>query len=101
MSTSDKVKAVLSCCGKKQVELADYLGMKKQNLNTKMQRDSWPADDLAVSLISSALGWDSSCQTEQPFTLTHQRPNMKKRLQANKPGAILLSVTSCSAVFSC
>jgi len=47
MSTSDKVKAVLSCCGKKQIELADYLGMKKQNLNTKMQRDSWPADDLA------------------------------------------------------
>lgn len=47
MSTSDKVKAVLSCCGKKQIELAEYLGMKKQNLNTKMQRDSWPAEDLA------------------------------------------------------
>ena len=47
MSTSDKVKAVLSCVGKKQIELAEYLGMKKQNLNTKMLRDSWPADDLA------------------------------------------------------
>lgn len=47
MSTSDKVRAVLSCAGKKQIELADYLGMKKQNLNTKMLRDSWPADDLA------------------------------------------------------
>lgn len=46
MSTSDKVKAVLSCTGKKQVELADYLGMRKQNLATKMMRDSWSAGDL-------------------------------------------------------
>lgn len=46
MSTSDKVKAVLSCAGKKQVELADYLGMRKQNLATKMMRDSWSAADL-------------------------------------------------------
>lgn len=46
MSTSDKVKAVLSCSGKKQVELADYLGMRKQNLATKMMRDSWSASDL-------------------------------------------------------
>lgn len=46
MSTSDKVKAVLSCAGKKQVELADYLGVRKQNLATKMMRDSWSAADL-------------------------------------------------------
>lgn len=46
MSASDKVKAVLSCTGKKQVELADYLGMRKQNLATKMLRDSWSASDL-------------------------------------------------------
>lgn len=46
MSTSDKVKAVLSCTGKKQVELADHLGMRKQNLATKMMRDSWSASDL-------------------------------------------------------
>lgn len=47
MSVSDKVKAVLSCAGKKQVELAAHLGMRKQNLATKMARDSWRADDLA------------------------------------------------------
>ena len=47
MSTSDKVKAVLTCCGKKQIELAEHFGMRKQNLATKMQRDSWSADDLA------------------------------------------------------
>lgn len=47
MSTSDKVKAVLTCCGKKQVDLADHFGIRKQNLNTKMQRDSWSANDLA------------------------------------------------------
>lgn len=47
MSASEQVKAVLSCTGKKQIELATYFGMKKQNLNTKMQRGSWSADDLA------------------------------------------------------
>jgi hypothetical protein len=59
MSTSDKVKAVLSCCGKKQIELAEYLGMKKQNLNTKMQRDSWPAEDLArvAEFVGAKIGF--------------------------------------------
>ena len=47
MNTSDKVRAVLACSGKRMIDLAEYLGMKKQNLNTKMQRDSWPAADLA------------------------------------------------------
>lgn len=46
MSVSDKVKAVLSFSGKKQIEFADYLGIVRQNLATKMQRDSWPASDL-------------------------------------------------------
>lgn len=46
MSTSDKVKAVLQCVGKKQTELAAFLGMRPQNLATKMMRDSWHADDL-------------------------------------------------------
>lgn len=44
--TSDKVKALLRCVGKKQTELAAYLGMRPQNLATKMMRDSWHADDL-------------------------------------------------------
>ena len=47
MSASEKVKAVLSCSGKKQIELAEYFGMRKQNLSTKMQRGSWSAEDLA------------------------------------------------------
>ena len=47
MNTSDKVRAVLACSGKRMIDLANYFGMKKQNLNTKMQRDSWSAADLA------------------------------------------------------
>ena len=47
MNTSDKVKAVLACSGKRMVELAAYFGMRPQNLNTKMQRNSWSAADLA------------------------------------------------------
>ena len=59
MSTSDKVRAVLSCTGKKQIELAEYLGMRKQNLNTKMMRDSWPADDLArvAEFVGAKIGF--------------------------------------------
>lgn len=59
MSASDKVKAVLSCCGKKQIELAAYFGMKKQNLNTKMQRNSWNADDLArvAEFVGAKIGF--------------------------------------------
>ena len=59
MSASEKVKAVLSCCGKKQIELADYFGMKKQNLNTKMQRGSWSADDLAkvAEFVGAKIGF--------------------------------------------
>ena len=47
MSVSDSVKAVLAASGKKQIELAAYLGMRKQNLHTKMVRNSWPGEDLA------------------------------------------------------
>lgn len=47
MNTSDKVKAALSYAGKKQVEFADRMGMRKQNLATKMMRNSWSAEDLA------------------------------------------------------
>ena len=66
MSISDKVKAVLSCAGKKQVELAEYMGMRRQNLATKMQRDSWPASDLVkvAEFTGSKIGFimpDGTC----------------------------------------
>lgn len=59
MSTSEKVKAVLACCGKKQVELAEHFGMRKQNLATKMQRDSWSAEDLArvADFVGARIGF--------------------------------------------
>lgn len=47
MSVSDKVKALLSLSGKKQMELAEYFGMSKQVMSNKMARDSWSAKDLA------------------------------------------------------
>lgn len=47
MPTSDKVKAVLNLCGKKQIDLAAYFGMSKQTMSNKMARDSWSAADLA------------------------------------------------------
>lgn len=47
MSVSDKVKCVLTLCGKKQLELAEYFGMSKQAMSNKMARESWSATDLA------------------------------------------------------
>lgn len=46
---SEKVKAILSLSGKKQVELAAHLGMTGQSMNNKMNRDSWSAKDLVAA----------------------------------------------------
>lgn len=43
---SEKVKAILTLSGKKQVELAAHFGMTGQSMNNKMNRDSWSAKDL-------------------------------------------------------
>lgn len=46
MVVSNKIKAVLAICEKKQIDLAEYFGMSKQSMNNKMNRDSWSAKDL-------------------------------------------------------
>lgn len=44
---SEKVKAVLNLSGKKQSELAEYMGIAAQSVANKMNRDSWSGKDLA------------------------------------------------------
>ena len=66
MNTSDKVKAVLSCAGKRQSEYADYIGMRRQNLATKMARNSWSAEDLVrvAGFVGAKVGFvmpDGTC----------------------------------------
>ena len=46
---SQKVKALLSLSGKKQIELAARFGMTGQSMNNKMRRDSWSARDLVTA----------------------------------------------------
>lgn len=46
---SEKVKALLSLSGKKQLELAAHFGMTGQSMNNKMSRDSWSAKDLVTA----------------------------------------------------
>lgn len=41
-----KVKALLAMAGKKNVELAEYLGVLPQSLQNKFNRGSFSADDL-------------------------------------------------------
>lgn len=46
MSISQKIKSVLDLGDKKQIELGDYMGMSKQTVANKFNRDSWSASDL-------------------------------------------------------
>lgn len=46
MAVTEKVKALLSIKGKKNIELAKYLGMSPQSLQNKLNRGSFSAEDL-------------------------------------------------------
>lgn len=46
MAVTEKVKALLSIKGKKNVELAEYLGIAPQSLQNKLNRGSFSAEDL-------------------------------------------------------
>lgn len=46
MAVTQKVKALLSIKGKKNIELAKYLGMSPQSLQNKLNRGSFSAEDL-------------------------------------------------------
>ena len=43
---TDKVKALLSIRGKKNIELAKYLGISPQSMQNKLNRGSFSAEDL-------------------------------------------------------
>lgn len=46
MAISDKIKALLKLSGKKQSDLADYLGMSTPSLRNKLYRGYFSSDDL-------------------------------------------------------
>ena len=46
MAVTEKIKALLSIKGKKNVELAAYLGISPQSLQNKFNRGSFSAEDL-------------------------------------------------------
>lgn len=46
MAVTDKIKALLSIKGKKNIELAAYLGISPQSLQNKFNRGSFSAEDL-------------------------------------------------------
>lgn len=48
MSVTAKVKAMLTLCGKKQLDLMDVLEMSsKQSLSNKFSNERWSGEDLA------------------------------------------------------
>lgn len=46
MAVSNKIKALLAICNKRQIELAQFFSMGKQSMNNKFARESWSAKDL-------------------------------------------------------
>lgn len=54
MSLTDKIKALISIRGKKNIELAEYLGMSPQSFQNKLSRGSFSAEDLIK--IADSLG---------------------------------------------
>lgn len=46
MAVTDKIKALLSIRGKKNIELAAHLGMSPQSMQNKFNRGSFSAEDL-------------------------------------------------------
>ena len=46
MAVADKIKALMSIRGKKNIDLAKYLGMSAQALQNKLFRGSFSAEDL-------------------------------------------------------
>lgn len=46
MSVTDKIKALLSIKGKKNIDLAEYLGISPQSMQNKLSRGSFSAEDL-------------------------------------------------------
>jgi transcriptional regulator with XRE-family HTH domain len=46
MSLTDKIKALISIKGKKNIELAQYMGLTPQSLQNKLSRGSFSAEDL-------------------------------------------------------
>lgn len=46
MAVTDKIKALLSIRGKKNIELAAYLGISPQSMQNKFNRGSFSAEDL-------------------------------------------------------
>lgn len=54
LSMAEKIRIVLNRKGMSLGELADELGMSRQNLNNKMQRDNWREKELIK--IAKAMG---------------------------------------------
>lgn len=46
MAVTDKIKALLSIKGKKNIELANYLNISAQSMQNKLSRGSFSAEDL-------------------------------------------------------
>jgi len=46
MAVSDKIKALLAIKGRKNIELAKYLGISPQSMQNKLNRGSFSAEDL-------------------------------------------------------
>lgn len=68
---SDKIKQIMKDKNIKAVEVAKYLGMRPQNLNTKFTRDSWSTQDLisVLDFLGCQLVIEYKPDTKVVFTM--------------------------------
>ncbi len=69
--TSDKVRALLNITGKNTQGLADYLGISRPSLNTKLYRGTFKDSDLAKIA--------EYCNAEYCFIFDDTKINLKQK----------------------
>lgn len=71
MNITDKIKAVMAVKGKKNMDLAAYLGMTNQSLSNKFNRGSFSAEDLIkiADFVDATLNFEFEDKNKISFSI--------------------------------
>ena len=83
MSISNKIKALMKMCGKKNKELGDYLGLSSaQALTNKFNRGSFSAEDLIR--IAEFTGCELAFIVSRSQRITLEASDIRKKFENHK-----------------
>lgn len=88
MAVTDKIKALLSIKGKKNIELAAYLGISPQSMQNKFSRGSFSAEDLIK--VADFVGCDLAFEVNENQKILLDKKDIRAKeknlLDADKEG---------------